>query len=124
MAAATGTTMALLALAVAACGSSSSQSSHAALLGSTLHQECTTVADILADGPDPDADPVGYAEAQVLPLKQATITDAGLKKAVTALADAYQDFSAGSDPGGTSAALKVDKAVIEVNAICPGVASS
>lgn len=125
--AAAATAAAFLALAAAACGSSSSSSAQASstLLGSTLQQECTTIADILSDGPDPDADPVGYAQAQVLPLKQMTITgDATLKKDVLALADAYQTFSSGSNPGGTAAALQVTKALNAVNAICPGVVTS
>jgi hypothetical protein len=74
---------------------------------------------VLSDGPDPDADPVGYAEAQILPLRQLTIGDAKLHQAVLTLAGAYQAFSAGTKPGGATAALKVSKAEAAVNAICP-----
>jgi hypothetical protein len=123
MRASAGTAAAFLTLAVAACGSSSSHTATAAILGSALKQDCTAIADVLSDGPDPDADPIGYAQAQVLPLKQLTIADAKLHKAVISLADAYQTFSTGSDPGGTAAALQVSKAESAVNAICPGAAS-
>ena len=49
---------------------------------------------MLADGPDPDADPVGYAQAQVLPLRQLKISDTTLQKAVQKLATAYQAYAA------------------------------
>lgn len=108
-----------LALVVAACGSSSSHSSDTALLGSTTQQNCTSIADVLSDGPDSDADPVGYAQAQVLPLRQLSIADAKLHSDVLTLADAYEAFSTGTDPGGTAAALKVADAENAVNTICP-----
>ena len=44
----------------------------------TAQQACEQVGDVLADGPDPDADPVGHAEAQILPLRQIHIPDATL----------------------------------------------
>jgi hypothetical protein len=115
-----GTTAAvLLALAVAACGSSSSNSTDTAVVGSAATQNCTSIADVLSDGPDPDADPVGYAQAQVLPLRQLSIANARLHRDVLALADAFEAFSTGSDPGGTAAALKVADAENAVNTICP-----
>jgi hypothetical protein len=110
---------AILVLTVAACGSSSSHSSTTALLGNTVHQECTAISDVLSDGPDPDADPVGYAQAQVLPLRQLTISDAKLHSDVLTLANAFQAFSTGSGAGGTKAALAVAKAENAVNSICP-----
>jgi hypothetical protein len=113
----------LLAMTIAACGSSSSQSSSArpssALLGSAVQQDCTSVSDVLSDGPDPDADPVGYAQAQVLPLRQLTISDAALHRDVLALASAFQVFSSGSGAGATADAPKVAKAEKAVNSICP-----
>lgn len=106
-----------VALTVAACSSSASQASASSLAGNTTQQACTTIADILSSGPDPDADSVGYAEAQVLPLRQLKITNATLARYVTALADAYQAHSSGSAPGGSAAA--VTKAENDVNTICP-----
>jgi len=110
---------AFLALAVAACGSASSQSSSTVSLGAAVQQACTTVADVLSDGPDPGADPVGYAQAQVLPLRQLTISDASLRSAVLSLAAAYQKYSTSSGTTRAAAALVVAKAENEVNKICP-----
>ena len=115
--------MALLALTVAACGSASSQTSSTVSLGSAVQQDCTSVADVLSDGPDPDADPVGYAQAQVLPLRQLTITDATLHRAVLTLASAYQTYSTSSTSTRAASAAAVTKAENEVNKICPQAAS-
>lgn len=114
-----GTAAALLAIALAACGSSSSQSSGSAVLGSTVQQDCTAIADVLSDGPDPDADSIGYAQAQVLPLRQLKVSDATLSRDVLALARAYQAFSDGSGAGSPTAAAAVAKAENSVNSICP-----
>jgi hypothetical protein len=105
---------AFLGLAVAGCGASSSSATTSAALGTQAQQDCTAVSDVLADGPDPDADAVGYAQAQVLPLRQLKIGDAALRGDVLALAGAYQAFSAGR---GSAAA--VTKAEDSVNSICP-----
>jgi len=117
-----GTAAALLALAVTACGSSSSTSS-TAVLGSATQQACTAVSDVLSDGPDPDADPTGYAEAQVLPLRQLTISDPALHSAVLSLAAAYEKFSTSTKSTRAAAATAVTKAEDEVNKICPQAAS-
>ena len=115
--------MAFLALAVAACGSASSQTSSSVILGSAVQQDCTSVADVLSDGPDPDADPVGYAQAQVLPLRQLSISDASLHRAVLTLAGAYETFSTSSSSTRAASAAAVTKAENEVNKICPQAAS-
>ena len=115
--------MALLALTVAACGSASSQTSSAVSLGSAIQQDCTSVADVLADGPDPGIDPVGYAEAQVTPLRQLTIGDATLRSAVLTLASAYETFSTSSSSTRATSGAAVTKAENEVNKICPQAAS-
>jgi hypothetical protein len=106
-------------LAVTACGSSASQPSSGAVLGSSLQQDCTSVADVLSDGPDPGADPVGYAQAQVLPLRQLTIGDSALRRDVLALASAYQALSSAKGGGSTAAAATVTRAENAVNSICP-----
>ena len=115
--------MAFLALAVAACGSASSQTSSTVILGSAVQQDCTSVANVLSDGPDPDADPVGYAQAQVLPLRQLSISDASLHRAVLTLAGAYETFSTSSSSTRAASAAAVTKAENEVNKICPQAAS-
>jgi hypothetical protein len=115
-----GTAAALLAVTIAACGSaSSSQAPGSALLGSAVQQDCTAISDVLSDGPDPDADSVGYAQAQVLPLRQLKISDGTLSRDVLALARAYQAFSTGSGAGSPAAAAVVAKAENSVNSICP-----
>lgn len=111
--------MAFLALAVAACGSASSQTSSTVSLGSAVQQGCTSVAGVLADGPDPGADPVGYAEAQVMPLRKLAISDAALRRAVLTLATAYEAFSTSTTSTHAASALAVTKAENEVNKICP-----
>lgn len=108
---------ALLATAIAACGSSSaSHPATSVILGTTIQQDCTAIGDVLSDGPDPDADSAGYAQAQVLPLRQLKIGDATLQHDVLTLAGAYQALSAS---GGTGAATAVTKAEKAVNSICP-----
>jgi hypothetical protein len=114
-----GATVAFLALAVAACGSASSQTSSAVSAGSTVQQDCTSVTDVLSDGPDPGADPVGYAQAQVLPLRQLTISDATLHRAVLTLASAYETFSTSTTSTRAATSAAVTKAENEVNKICP-----
>jgi hypothetical protein len=111
--------VAFLALAVAACGSASSQTSSTASLGSAVQQDCTSVADVLSDGPDSEADPVGHAQAQVLPLRQLTISDATLHQAVLTLAGAYETFSTSSSSTRAASAQAVTKAENEVTKICP-----
>ena len=114
-----GTAAAFLALALAACGSASSQSSSTVSLGTAVQQDCTSVADVLSDGPDPGADPIGYAQAQVLPLRQLTISDATLRSAVQSLASAYQKYSSSTKSTRAADAVVVTKAENEVNKICP-----
>jgi hypothetical protein len=118
-----GTTVAFLALTVAACGSASSQTPSTVILGSAVQQDCTSVANVLSDGPDPDADPVGYAQAQVLPLRHLSISDASLHRAVLTLAGAYETFSTSSSSTRAASAAAVTKAENEVNKICPQAAS-
>ena len=109
---------------VAACGSTSSTgAASASLLGTAKQQQCTSVADVLSDGPDPGADPVGYAQAQVLPLRQLKITDPSLSKAVKTLASAYQAYATSTGAAKASAAPRVSRAENAVNAICPGAAN-
>lgn len=114
---------ALAVTAVAACGSSPTGTSDTALFGSTRQQECTAVAAVLSDGPDPTADPVGYAQAQVLPLRQLKLSITGLRKAVANLADAYDVLAHTPTTANTTQALRVSKAEAAVNAICPRAAN-
>jgi hypothetical protein len=109
-----------LVLGAAACSSSSHVN---AAGGSSIQAQCTTVANVLSDGPDPDADSVGYAEAQVLPLQQLLtqhqVSDAKLETDIANLAAAYKTFSSG---GGAAAAITVTKAESVLNDVCSGAA--
>ncbi len=115
---------AVTAVFLTACSSSpASSTSSTTLFGTATQQQCTLVADVLSDGPDPTADPVGYAEAQVLPLRQLTITDTALRRAVARLADAYQAYASTDGAANTTAALQASDAEAAVNAICPKAAN-
>jgi hypothetical protein len=109
-----------LALALAACGGSAGTPASAA--ATSTSRACRQIGAVLADGPDPDADPAGYAEAQILPLRQVRIADQPLRTAVGQLDSAYRQLFRSN--GSSSAAVKaVAAASKKVNAICPAAAS-
>jgi hypothetical protein len=87
-----------------------------------VHATCAKVSAVLSDGPDPDADPIGYAEAQVLPLGQIHAADAQLRAAISKLAGAYRAFFASNGSSG-AAKLAVAAASKRINSLCPGAAS-
>jgi hypothetical protein len=102
-----------------ACGASpvdASVSSGAAK--AQLKVTCMRVADVLSDGPDPSVDPVGYALAQVLPLRRITTSDRALQRDVDTLAAAYEAVYKANNAKGTGAA--VDRAGKNLDTICPG----
>jgi hypothetical protein len=109
----------LSALAVTGCGGPRSSSG---LQGTQRQQACTAVADVLSDGPDPTADPVGYAEAQVLPLRQLHISQPAVRSAVDQLAAAYQAYSVSKGVDTAADAKKVAADEEALNALCPGAA--
>ena len=112
-----GLTLSLAVPLVSACSSSTPHASAPATAST-----CQQVSAVLSDGPDPDADPVGYAEAQILPLRQISAPDQPLHAAITQLADAYQKFFA-SDGKSSNAKEAVSVAGNKLNSICPGAAS-
>jgi len=109
---------ALLLVVLLVCGCGSSASSAA----SATQNTCQQVGAVLSDGPDPGADPVGYAEAQILPLRQISSANPALRTAIARLADAYQEFFA-SDGKSSTATKAVAAASSKLNSICPGAAS-
>ena len=109
----------LIAVALSACGNSPSASSSSL---SARQQGCTAVSDVLSNGPDPDVDPVGFAQAQVLPLGQLKLSDVTLNQSVRRLDAAYKAFSATNGAKGSSVALRVSAAQHALNAICPDAA--
>jgi hypothetical protein len=119
---------ALAVLAVAgltACGSAASTagpgSSAPQPASEAVTVACQQVSAVLSDGPDPDADPVGYAEAQVIPLRQVRTQDTALRDAIGRLAGAYQEFFTSN--GTKTAKEAVSVASSEINSICPGATS-
>lgn len=115
-----GAAVATAAALLAACGSGSRQA--ATGTSAAVSAACTAVSAALSDGPDPGADPVGYAEAQIRPLRAIRTSDAALRTAIRDLSGAYAQVFASN---GTSAAANkaVEAAAKKVNAICPGAAS-
>ena len=109
---------------LAACASpaAASRPATAATSATEVHVTCSQVSAVLSDGPDPAADPVGYAEAQILPLGQIRAPDPQLRTAIGELARAYQAFF---DSNGTSAAAKaaVTSASKRIDSFCPGATS-
>jgi len=101
------------AVALAACGSSGRSSA-------ALDRACQNLSAVLSDGPDPAADPVGYAEAQILPLRQVHTDDPTLQQAVRHLDAAYQETF--ETDGAPTAERAVDSASARLDAICPGAA--
>jgi hypothetical protein len=99
---------------LSACGAGSSANSTA------IKSACESVGAALSDGPDPGADPVGYAEAQILPLKHIKVDVPTLQKAINELDAAYKDFFDANGAQGTSG--PVNKALMRVETFCPGVA--
>ena len=93
-----------------------------AAASTTRESVCSRVAAALSDGPDPGADPVGYAEAQIIPLRGIRTTDAALRRAITGLADAYQRFY-DSDGHSATSEEAVTVASKKINSFCPGAAS-
>ncbi len=122
-------TLAAAPLALAACGSggsspSSSAPDHSggAALAKAPVALCNELNAVLSDGPDPDADPVGYALSQILPLQQQVhSSDTTVMATVDQLIGADQALynSSGSDK---SAAATIQKDYKAINKACPGVA--
>jgi hypothetical protein len=98
--------------------SSTGQSSRSS---ATTSATCLRVSAALFDGPDPNADSVGYAEAQILPLRQISITDTPLQHAITSLSNAYRTFY--RDGGTAPAKTLVRDASKAVDRYCPGATS-
>lgn len=122
--------LALAALAitvpVSACGSSSSGHSTASSTAGAMtatQAACQQVSAALSDGPDPGTDPVGYAEAQVLPLQQIHTSAQGVGSAITTLASAYQSYYQ-ADGKGSSVNSALTSAMNRINKLCPGAGAS
>jgi hypothetical protein len=102
---------------IAACGSSKPAPSSAQV----KQQTCKQVEAALSDGPDPEADPLGHAQAQVLPLREIHSGDETLQQAIDSLAGAYQSFAATN--GSAPAKSAVSGATKTIERLCPGIES-
>jgi hypothetical protein len=107
-------TLALCSGLLCACGSSGPSSS-------AIQSTCQDISAVLSDGPDPGADPVGYALAQVKPLREIETSDGSLGSAIDQLAAAYEQFF--TTNGAEVAKRAVTAASEKVDSICPGAAS-
>jgi hypothetical protein len=107
------TICAAMALGLSACSGSGAPAQAAASA-----KTCQQVGAVLSDGPDPTADPVGYAEAQILPLRQLHAADTELRAAISTLANAYAKFFA-SDGKSAAATTAVVAATRHMNKLCP-----
>jgi hypothetical protein len=105
---------------LAGCGPGSS--GHAAVSTASTARACSQLSEALADGPDPDADPVGYAEAQIKPLQDIQSPDQALRTAIGDLASAYARVFASNGKSATANSA-VTTASRKVDAICPGATS-
>jgi hypothetical protein len=121
-------TLILMVVLVCACSSSAHSTATATATATAsasttaIENACEQVSAVLSDGPDPDVDPVGYAEAQILPLRHISVSNQALHGVISQLADAYQKFFASN---GKNSNAKEDVAVAskKLNSICPGAAS-
>ena len=120
-----GRTAALAALAalaitlpVSACSSGTSGSPSGVPVVTAAESACQQVSAVLTDGPDPGADPVGYAEAQILQLRLIHTPDSTIQQAINGLASAYSGYSTtdGKNKAATEAATA---AIAKINKLCP-----
>jgi hypothetical protein len=86
-------------------------------VSAATRKTCAQVKAVLADGPGTDK--VGYAEAQILPLRQIHAASPTLRSAISGLADAYDRFFA-SNGQSAAATSAVAAAAARVNKLCPG----
>jgi hypothetical protein len=103
---------------LAGCGSSSSPAASHPVPADSV---CTRVADVLSNGPDPGADPVGYAEAQIRLLGAVHATNPALARAISRLdADFRAEYTHGATPAARHAVATGRK---DIDRYCPGAAS-
>jgi hypothetical protein len=102
-----------LAVLLSACGGPVGAANSA-----SVKTTCQQIAAVLSDGPDPSADPIGYAEAQILPLTKVRTSDATLRRAVSDLDQAFR--SVYSSEASASSERELERADSALDTICPG----
>ena len=113
-------TLLAMMLLVSACGSGEQTAASATQThAQQVQQTCQRVSAVLGDGPDPDADPLGHAQAQILPLERVHASDRTLSTAISTLASAYSRFivTNGTDRAAKSA---LTAAIDRIKSLCPG----
>ena len=111
-------------LPVSACSSGGSAAASGTSDATTAAQAaCQQVTAVLTDGPDPGTDPVGYAQAQVLPLRQIRTPNAPLTAAIATLASAYSTYAT-ANGASKAATATLNAAISKINALCPGAGAS
>jgi hypothetical protein len=105
-----------LALAVPACAEAPSAEAAA------LKKACDQVSAVLANGPDPEARPPGFPEAQIMPLGRIHAQDRSLRAALRRLDAAYRQLFA-SDGSSGAASRAIVAASGRISTICRGVAA-
>ncbi len=103
----------LLIVLMAACGSSAGASRTTG-----LPTTCQRVTATLSDGPDPSVDPVGYAQAQILPLARLHTSNLALRSAISQLDGAFRAVE--SSGGSARAEHEVTRSDSAIDASCPG----
>jgi len=116
---AVATSMLVVALAVAACGSTSAAKPPSGANTASIAAGCQQVGAALADGPD--ADPVGYALDQIKPLRAIQTSDEPLRSAIAGSASAYRSFY--DDNGTKTATALANSAGSRLDEFCPGATS-
>jgi hypothetical protein len=106
---------------LAGCGSSSSGAASAGATALPAPPVCTQISGTLGNGPDPDADPIGYAEAQIKPLAAIHPANQKLASALVLLDHAYQGVYDTNNAPASKAAVRHAQHL--VNAVCPGATS-
>jgi|SRR5580704_6527524 hypothetical protein len=107
--------------ALGGCGSSSSGAVTGASVPPPTESVCTQIKGVLGNGPDPDADPVGYAEAQIGPLAAIHASTPTLQLAISSLDRAFkEEFNNQASPASKAAVRRAER---ELNTVCPGAAS-
>jgi hypothetical protein len=118
------TALAMIALA-SACSSggqtaASTTSATQAQVQVQVQQICQQVSAVLSNGPDPGVDPVGYAQAQTLPLEQLHVSpQTTIGQAISTLASDYSSYVAANGTGkAVNSALTAS--IKRINSLCPG----
>jgi hypothetical protein len=113
------TSLALTVPLLAACSSGSSGGGSSQAQAPTA--VCQKVLAVLSDGPDPDADPVGYALSQIARLGQIHTSDHAHAQQLSDLiaADHSLVSTSGGDRAATESVAKDDE---HLNKVCAGVA--